>query len=131
MVFDGGRFDSCRMEFFYELTDLCVRDGVNFLLVELFEDVLGVTVVVCFVRCGCGVLFGGLEEQIANHCKLFVAVTGIGRDRREEGVFIELSGKLFGTFGCLVLGGFDFVFAVEVAPDPIETRGGSLVNNET
>ena len=101
------------------------------MLVELFEDVLGVTVVVCFVCGGRGVLLGGLEEQVANHCKLFVAVTSFGRDRREEGVFIELCGKLFGNFWFIRFGGFDLVFAVEVAPDPVEARGSRFVDNET
>ena len=49
MVFDGCRFDACCVEFFDKLTDLCVCYGVDFLLVELFEDVLGVAVVVCLV----------------------------------------------------------------------------------
>ena len=46
MVFDGCGFDACIEEFVDELTDLCVGDGVNLLLIELIEDVLRVSVVV-------------------------------------------------------------------------------------
>lgn len=58
MVFDGGGFDACGVEFFDELTDLSVCDGVNVLLVELFKDVLGVAVEVGFEGCGSGVFLG-------------------------------------------------------------------------
>ena len=56
MVFDGCGFDACIEEFVDELTDLCVGDGVNLLLIELIEDVLRVSVVVGLVRGSVGVL---------------------------------------------------------------------------
>ncbi len=99
---------------------MCVRDGVHLLLVELFQDVLGIAVVVCLV-CGCGrILLSGLKKQVANDSELFVAVTGFGRNRREKGVFVELCGELFSTFDVLRLCRLDFVLAVEEASDPVE-----------
>ena len=110
---------------------MCVRDGVHLLLVELFQDVLGVAVVVRFVG-GCGrILLCGLKKQVSNDCELFVSVTCFRGDGREQGVFVELDGKVFGTFWGLRFGGFDLVFAVEVAPDPVEAGGSGLVDNET
>ena len=83
------------------MTDLCVGNRVNLLLVELFEDVLGVSVVVGTVGGGGGVLLCGLKKQVADNGELFVAVTGVGGDGGEQGVFVELCGKFFGDFGRL------------------------------
>ena len=75
VVFNCCGFDACIEEFVDELTDLCVGDGVNLLLIELIQDVLRVSVVVGLVGGGIGVLLGRFEEQLSNDCKLFSVVT--------------------------------------------------------
>ena len=72
-----------------------------------------------------------MKKEVANHCELFSAVTCVVCDGREEGVFVELNSKIFCAFRIFGLRCLYLVFAVEVAPNPVETRGSSFVDNET
>ena len=77
-----------------------------------------------------GVLGLGIKELSCDYGKGSGVVSSFVRGSRCEDTLIEADSKLLGIFDGLGLGGFDVVTGVEIHPCPVETGGGSLVDDE-